>query len=294
MRVALRVTLICVALLLLASSHRRIFVAATTTPVSSGDASGMAPAICRNDSTPFQLSKVQHLFQSSASLVLRDCCDIAVLGNNTGVYWIKGTVEEKRRGMCSTAETLGGAWMVIARRINPTTSPTKFVRGWNRFVRGFGKLDLNFWWGLQAMHELTSAAENELLMEFLVRRTKTWKYVHYDRFHVGGPDTNYTLTIHGHSGTLSDSFSELNGTMFSTYDRDNDNKPWNCLGVPTPDAGWWMGARYFCTPVHPFGQDRILYKEYGFPIDEYDKFVMYIRAKHFPCAPYLPEHPVYY
>ena len=274
-------------------AHRGIFVAATTTPVSSGN----APATCRKDLTPFQLSKVQHIFQSVANLVLHDCCDTAFLGNHEGLYWLKGIVEEKRRGMCIIeASRRHGAWLVIARRKNPTRYPTKFVRPWKQYVDGFGKLgNGNFWWGLQAIHELTSAAENELRMEFRLKGTETWKYVHYNRFHVGGPDTNYTLTIDGHSGNLDNSFSELNGTMFSTYDQDNDNKPWNCLGVPDLDAGWWIGARYFsiCTPVHPLGQDRILYKEYGSRIVEYDKFVMSIRAKHFPCEPYLPEHPLY-
>ena len=112
---------------------------------------------------------------------------------------------------------------MISRRLN-APSPwnpipsVEFVRNWVHFEEGFGQLGGNFWWGLKKIHQHTSLAETELLMEFRVRNTNEWKYVHYERFHVGGPENNYTLTLDGYSGIVSSAFDKHNGTQFSTWD----------------------------------------------------------------------------
>ena len=52
--------------------------------------------------------------------------------------------------------------------------------------------------------------------------------------------TNYKLSINGYSGIAGDSIAgdhSLNGMMFSTYDRDNDNNEYGCARVRL--GAWW-------------------------------------------------------
>ena len=230
--------------------------------------------------------------QCLGKFVLRDCCDTKMLGRLTGIYWIAATeiIEERQKGVCDT-KTRGGGWLVISRRLNAPTPwdppSTEFVRNWVYFEEGFGQLGGNFWWGLQKIHQQTNLAETELLMEFRVRDTNEWKYVHYERFHVGGRETNYSLTLDGYSGNVSSSFDKHNGTQFSTWDADNSGLSFNCLlFVSSPNAGWWTGTPPLCVFFHPLGKSSIYFlKPNLHPTLDFDTFEMKIRPKHFPCTP---------
>ena len=242
------------------------------------------------------------LNQCLGKFVLRDCCDTVMLGRQTGVYWIAATeiIEDRQEGVCDTV-TRGGGWLVIARRVSApafldfdAVPSTLFVRGWMEFEEGFGQLSDNFWWGLQGIHQQTNAVETELLMVFRLRSTKVWRHVYYERFHVGGPETNYTLTIDGYSGDVYNSFDYVNGSKFSTWDRDNDNQPGNCLwGLDPRQAGWWTGLSNFpiCFTVHPLHTHGIYYDNLQGrgELFDFDMFEMKIRPKHFPSVRVRPR-----
>ena len=277
-------------------------------PFQNETASGMSPNSCNDLAESYLEAILNYSSVCLSNLTLRDCCDAKLVGSRTGVYWVSASDSGQRReGMCDM-QTRGGGWLVITRRINPKNSPNKFVRGWTNYKEGFGKLDLNFWWGLEGMHEMTSAAETELLIVLhhvathsgppgtpinpeCEDRTNKWLYMHYDRFHVGGPETNYTLTVHNYSGSLTqDTLGENNGSMFTTFDRDNDGRPnHNCAALVERNCGWWYtdGSKDYCSLALPLNSQGIYWTERRGRLDsftcEYDYFEMKIRPKHFPC-----------
>ena len=55
-------------------------------------------------------------------------------------------------GYCDTV-TDGGGWLVVQRRTN---DPENFHRNWNDYERGFGSLTGELWYGLCALHCLTT------------------------------------------------------------------------------------------------------------------------------------------
>ncbi|XP_062599568.1 tenascin-R-like, partial [Saccostrea cucullata] len=68
-------------------------------------------------------------------------------------------------------------------------------------------------------------------------------YAEYSSFYVAGEDDNYRIHVFGYSGTAGDGIScNLyncnNDAQFSTYDKDNDNAPYN-------NAQRWRGAWWY-------------------------------------------------
>lgn len=205
--------------------------------------------------------------------LLKDCCDVFLLGRKSGVYWLDRS--ESTRIMCDM-ETSGGGWLVFGRR---NKNKSKFEKKWNKYVKGFGILNKEFWLGLDALHYITSNTTTQL--RFDIDGGKKW--AQYDYFSVGGPETNYTLTVGNYSGgNLPDAFSLHNGAQFSTVDRDND---WaiifHCsLAIKT---GWWYTA---CYRVGPFSEhvDWVNVTRSDQKTNHYSSIEMKIRSKRFPCS----------
>ena len=89
---------------------------------------------------------------------------------------------------------------------------------------GFGSLTGELWYGLRALHCLTSSGNWELRIDFTFSNG-TKSFMHYNHFRVGTPTDNYRLSISGFTGiTPTEPFSThpLNGQQFSTLDKDND------------------------------------------------------------------------
>ena len=132
-------------------------------------------------------------------------------------------------------ETDGGKWLIIQRRINGSVN---FYRNWLNYVKGFGDLEGEFWYGLDKIHCLTTQDNVELRIELGNGSvpTEVWTY---QLFKVGGANTNYKLTIgraKGVGGT-HDSMAYQNGSPFSTRDRDNDAWSRNC--ATSYGGAWW-------------------------------------------------------
>ena len=84
----------------------------------------------------------------------------------------------------------------------------------------FGSLTGELWYGLRALHCLTSSGNWELRIDFTFSNG-TKLFMHYNHFRVGPASDNYRLSISGFTGiTPDDPFSEvpLNGQQFSTYE----------------------------------------------------------------------------
>ena len=127
-------------------------------------------------------------------------------------------------------------WIIIQRRVDASVS---FRRNWGEYVAGFGDVDGNFWLGLEAIHNLTTAQPMSLQIDVVPFNIPAVS-IPYQQFHVGDAASQYLLTITtdtpGHS-TLYNSLNYNSGNKFTTYDRDNDDTNlMNCGEL----SGWWF------------------------------------------------------
>ena len=164
---------------------------------------------------------------------IKSCCNIAVKHyftankNSSGVHNIidfcqQGTIVQ---GYCDTL-TDGGGWLVIQRKKDGSEN---FHRYWWEYEMGFSSLTGEFWFGLNALHCLTSQGQWELRID-LKLTNGTIIYLSYKKFAVGPGSEQYPLTISGFTGYTTDPIGTHNqNTMkFTTRDRDNDRWSNNC------------------------------------------------------------------
>lgn len=132
----------------------------------------------------------------------------------------------------------GAGWIVVQRRTNGQVS---FNRKWSEYRAGFGDLTGEFWLGNDKIHEITSSGDWTLRVEMEdLEGTPFW--AEYERFQVDNETQRYRVHVSGYRGTAGDSLLSsrlgIDGARFSTYDRDNDGKPFeNCADLFM--GGWW-------------------------------------------------------
>ena len=139
------------------------------------------------------------------------------------------------------ASTDGGGWLVIQRRQDGSVDFNKY---WVDYEDGFGSLTGEFWYGLRAIHCLTSQGQWQLRIDYTTT-AGVKGYLSYSTFRVGSAAEKYKLTISGFSGSTSDPFGShtLNGMAFTTRDRDNDRWSRNCAINEVGNAGgWWYNS----------------------------------------------------
>jgi len=182
------------------------------------------------------------------------CCDLGFKTTHftrqkSGVYPIANFCGNKCteiQGYCDT-KTAGGGWLVVQRRRDGSED---FNRNWVEYEDGFGSLNGEFWYGLRALHCLTSQGRWELQLDMrLLNGTRI--FVFYDYFKVSSAADKYKLTISGLHDSIIDPMTSHNGLYFTTYDRDNDNYDGNCAllrGPSAPAGGWWHGS---CWKINP-------------------------------------------
>jgi len=129
-----------------------------------------------------------------------------------------GDCELVAEGYCNITSS-GGGWLVIQRRQDGSVD---FNRDWDDYEDGFGRLIGEFWYGLRAIHCLTSQGQWELCIDY----TWTKGHISYSNFRVWSAAELYNLTISGFSGEISDPFTTNNGMKFTT--KDNDKWSRNC------------------------------------------------------------------
>ena len=199
---------------------------------------------------------------------IKNCCNVAVKHhyfsinkNSSGVYNIidfcqQGTTVQ---GYCDTL-TDGGGWLVIQRRKDGSEN---FHRYWWEYEMGFGSLTGEFWFGLNALHCLTSQGQWELRID-LKLTNGTIIYLPYNKFAVGQATEQYPLTISGFTGYTTDPFvlhhtpanhgRTLNTMKFTTRDQDNDRgSNYNCAitANSSRSGGWWYNS---CAYIYPNSQ----------------------------------------
>ncbi|XP_052853265.1 ryncolin-1-like isoform X2 [Drosophila gunungcola] len=131
-------------------------------------------------------------------------------------------------------ESHGGGWTVILRRSDGSQD---FFLEWKDYKKGFGRLDNEFFIGLDKMHALTAEKPQELLV-LLEDFNGNQAYVLYDNFSVGPESNNYTLeSVGSFSGDAGDSLTYHLNSQFSTKDRDNGITKGGCAKYAK--GAWW-------------------------------------------------------
>ena len=128
-------------------------------------------------------------------------------------------------------------WIIIQRRVDCSVS---FERSWDEYAAGFGDVDGNFWLGLEAIHNLTTAQPMSLQIDVVPFNIPAVS-IPYQRIHVGDAASKYLLTITSDTpgdGTLYTSMNYHSGRKFSTFDNDNDAHSDSCAAHKR--AGWWF------------------------------------------------------
>ena len=115
-----------------------------------------------------------------------------------------------------------------------------FERCWNEYVDGFGDVYGNFWLGLEAMHDLTTAQPMSLQIDIVLFYLPAVS-IPYQQIHVGDAASDYLLTISSGTpgdGNLYNSFVFNSGSKFTTYDHDEEGI--NCASQYR--SGWWFSS----------------------------------------------------
>ncbi|KAI1891820.1 hypothetical protein AGOR_G00147680 [Albula goreensis] len=180
-----------------------------------------------------------------------DCHELFLQGESTsGVYTIQPVNSQPFEVYCQM--TSEGGWTVIQRRVDGSLD---FDQLWQAYKTGFGKLNGEFWLGLEKIHSLSKQGDYILQVELTDWKDES-QAIKYP-FHLGGEESSYTLHLQdGSSGALESALtSDPSGLPFSTQDRDNDQKKdINC--AKHLSGGWWfsscghsnLNGKYFSGP----------------------------------------------
>ncbi|XP_066299172.1 uncharacterized protein [Branchiostoma lanceolatum] len=173
----------------------------------------------------------------------QDCADLFATGTRqSGTYTVG---EPSPYQVYCDMSFMGGGWTVLQRRQDGSVD---FAKTWEEYQQGFGDLGGEFWLGLDQIHTLTTAKSNILQIE-LEDFDGGRRYARYGTFSVGDSSGNYVVSISGYSGDAGDSLTNsgsrgrynINGRMFSTQDRDNDDNSAHCASLFS-QGGWWYPA----------------------------------------------------
>uniref|UniRef100_A0A8C2NI22 Angiopoietin-related protein 3 n=1 Tax=Capra hircus TaxID=9925 RepID=A0A8C2NI22_CAPHI len=158
-----------------------------------------------------------------------DCTIIYNQGKHTsGIYSIRPSNSQVFNVYCDVKS--GSSWTLIQHRIDGSQN---FNETWENYKYGFGRLDGEFWLGLEKIYSIVKQSNYILRIEL-----EDWKDKYYTEysFHLGDHETNYTLHLAEISGNGPKAFPEHKDLMFSTWDHKAKGH-FNC--PESNSGGWW-------------------------------------------------------
>ncbi|XP_077054611.1 microfibril-associated glycoprotein 4-like [Siphateles boraxobius] len=177
-----------------------------------------------------------------------DCSDVYKAGQKlSGIYSIYPAGDVPVWVYCHMVsdgkDEDNGGWTVFQRRMDGSIN---FYQPWEKYKRGFGAIEGEYWLGLENMYQLTRNRKYMLrvdLEDFEGRKV----FALYSSFSVGPESDGYKLHVSGFTdGGAGDSLSYHNDQKFSTFDKDQDTWEKNCakhyLGA------FWYKVCYYANP----------------------------------------------
>jgi len=178
-----------------------------------------------NNQTKHNLETITKMTDELYTCRRRESCPT---GRTNRIYKIYKPGISTFKAPCSST-----GWMTILRRQGESVD---FNRNWANYTNGFGNLAGDFFIGLEKLHQMTKDKPHELHIKLMKFNGKI-AHAHYDNFQIGSEQELYKLISLGtYYGTAGDSLRYHEGTKFSTFDSDNDNKN-NCAIITK--GGWW-------------------------------------------------------
>ncbi|KAH8261673.1 hypothetical protein KR044_013069, partial [Drosophila immigrans] len=151
--------------------------------------------------------------------------------NSTGIHELRVPNVGRLKVLCGES-----GWTVVLNRFDGSED---FYRNWTDYRKGFGKLQGEFFIGLEALHQMTSSERYELYIE-LTHFPDHVRFARYDNFVIGSNDEEFQLkSLGSYSGSAGDSLRYNLGDRFTTFDWDNDH--WargNCAHYYS-SGGWF-------------------------------------------------------
>ncbi|KAF5923693.1 hypothetical protein HPG69_011091 [Diceros bicornis minor] len=159
-----------------------------------------------------------------------DCTTIYNRGEHTsGIYSIRPSNSQVFNVYCDVRS--GSSWILIQRRIDGSQN---FNESWENYKYGFGRLDGEFWLGLEKIYSIVKQSNYILRIEL-----EDWKdnkhYIEYS-FHLGNHETNYTLHLSEITANVPNALPEHKDLVFSTWDHKAKGQ-FNCQ--ESYSGGWW-------------------------------------------------------
>ncbi|XP_036899488.1 angiopoietin-related protein 3 isoform X1 [Sturnira hondurensis] len=159
-----------------------------------------------------------------------DCTAIYNKGEHTsGIYPIRPRNCQVFNVYCDIKS--GNSWTLIQHRIDGSQN---FNETWENYRYGFGRLDGEFWLGLERIYSIVKQSNYILRIEL-----EDWKdtkhYIEYT-FHLGNHETNYKLRLTEMKGNVPSILPENKDLVFSTWDHKAQG---HFLCPESYSGGWW-------------------------------------------------------
>lgn len=176
---------------------------------------------------PLHLKEAKNIEQDDLPA---DCSAIYNRGEQTsGIYTIRPSNSQVFNVYCDTQS--GTPWTLIQHRKDGSQN---FNETWENYKKGFGRLDGEFWLGLEKIYAIVQQSNYILRLEL-----QDWKdskhYAEYS-FRLGNHETNYTLHVAETAANIPEALPEHTDLMFSTW----DHRAKGQLYCPESySGGWW-------------------------------------------------------
>ncbi|XP_077507723.1 techylectin-5A-like [Amblyomma americanum] len=221
--------------------HRLVFLCAAAAAAAATVAESAAVAKPSIEQAEERVRELEQLLGDiKSSIQPRHCSDLLHGGQReSGVYTVfhKAAGSSGQRVYCDM-DTDGGGWTVVQRRGQFRNSVFYFYRNWTEYANGFGDPANEYWIGNQALHALTSDADQMTLRVVLSNSTEDSQSVDYESVRIEDEQNLFKLQLGKFLGPNGwDALNDGNGRSFSTFDRDNDLSPEKC--AVRFRGAWW-------------------------------------------------------
>ena len=175
-------------------------------------------------------------------------------GNTTdGVYTIYPDGLSPVKVFCEQS-----GWTRVLNRIE---NALNFNKSWAEYKNGFGEILGNHWLGLEKMRDFISLKPTKMRFE-CTKNTFVILFM-LDWVKIGTESEKYQLVFGNYTYRNFDpavSFPSINGSNFSTYDKDQDTSSQvNC--ATEYNSGWWFrGCMSWCVTCFKTSEEHILMK----------------------------------